>query len=527
LTTDQSADLGSQRGSGAAELGEEPSREDLTAAAVSGGWWRFVSVFGGAAVQFVVMVALARLLTPGEFGTLALVMVIVGVANLLAFLGVGPAIVQRKELRRAHVETAWVLSVLGGFLGCLVVALGAPVLALVAREPSSTMVFVAVSPTLVLSGLRVVSLALLRRRMEFRRLMVIDLASYCLGYAPVAVVAALAGWGVWSLVMGLLAQGALATCGALFFGRHSLRLKVDRAALRDLLGFGSGMTASGLASYAALNGDNFIVGRVLGPFQLGLYSRAYYLMNLPLTYFAQILSQVLLPAFSRAQDDRSRFARGYIVGIYLVFLVSAPTMMLIVVSAPFLVMALFGAKWMGVVPPLQVLALFGALRATYHLGGPVAQAGGRPWSEFVRQAVYAAMVLGGSVVGAHWGTVGVAWAVGSAILVMYVSMARLAHSVAGFAWADFVAAHRAGLACGAVVLLSGLLLRRSLAGTGWPAWAILMVLVCACLGLALLLGAMLPRGWRPDGADRVVVAATRRLPQSVRARVQRIARLDT
>ena len=117
---------------------------------------------------------------------------------------------RRKTLTQDYVATAWTLSVSGGVLGCVVIALLAPLLAKVVGDASTSVVFVVVSPILVLTGLRTCSMSLLRREMRFRELMVVDLLSYGLGYCLVAVSAALLGWGVWALVAGELFQGVLA-----------------------------------------------------------------------------------------------------------------------------------------------------------------------------------------------------------------------------------------------------------------------------------------------------------------------------
>lgn len=499
--------------------------EDLTAATVSGGAWRAASVFGGAAMQFVVSIVLARLLTPSDFGTVSLVGIVVGVANVLAFLGAGPALVQRRELTSDHVATAWTLSVIGGLAACVVIAAAAPLLALAVGDSATTVVFMAVSPVLFLTGLRTCSMGLMRRKMRFRALMTVDLTSYALGYALVAVPTALLGWGVWSLVAGQLCQGVVACVVAYVVQPHPLRFRLESGATREMLHFGGGVTASSLANYVAVNSDNFMVGRILGTGALGLYARAYTLMNLPLTYVAQVLSQVLLPAYSRVQDDRARMTRGYLASVYLVFGIAAPAMMFVLVGAPYLIRTLYGAQWEGAIGALQVLALFGALRATYHLGGSAVQASGKPWSEFRRQVMYACLVLIGAAVGSRWGIVGVAWGIGLAIVVMYAAIARLTHALLRFSWRSFAAAHATGVTSGLGVLGFGLALRWALQGTAWPDVVILLSLGIASVGLAFVVVSLLPRSWRAEGAERVVSVALDKLPRRLGAPLRRGLRL--
>jgi O-antigen/teichoic acid export membrane protein len=498
---------------------------NLTAASVSGGAWQGASVFGGAAMQFGVSIVLARLLTPADFGTVALVAIFVGIANILTFLGVGPALVQRKTLNPDYVATAWTVSVIGGVVGSVVIALCAPLLASAVGDASISIVFVAISPILLLTNLRTCSMGLLRRQMKFRALTAVDLLSYGLGYCVVAVTLALLGWGVWALVTAQLCQGALACVTAFALQRHALRFHISRSATREILDFGGGMTASGLANYVAVNGDNFVVGRTLGTSSLGLYTRAYSLMNLPMSYLSTIQSAVLLPAYSKVQEDRERITRGYLSSVYLVFTIAAPLTMFVLVAAPYLIRTLFGSQWEESIMPLRVFAFLGAFRATYYLGPIVVQALGKPWSVFARQVLYAGIVLGGAVIGSRWGIVGVAWGTSLGIIVMYVVMARLCHGLLGFSWRSLVRAHRTGLVCGLLVLAGGAGTSRVLRAYEWPNFVMLVCLAIVCVGIACLAVSLLPKTWRVDGAERAMSAAMGMLPLGLSAPLMKVFRI--
>jgi O-antigen/teichoic acid export membrane protein len=248
-------------------------------------------------------------------------------------------------------------------------------------------------------------------------------------------------------------------------------------------------------------------------------------MMLPLSYVTQVLSQVLLPAYSRVQDDRSRMTRGYLASVYLVFVVAVPTMMFVLVAAPYLIRVLFGPRWEGVILPLQVFAIFGAFRATYNLGGAIAQASGRPWSEFLRQLLYASLVVGGAAIGSRWGIVGVAWGTGFAIVFMYVAMARLSHRLLRFPWSSFAGAHGTGVACGLLVLAVGVVVRQALRASHWPDLGVLVCLVVVCVGTAVAAVSLLPRSWRPDGAERVVSVAFGMMPRRLGTALRKIFRV--
>jgi O-antigen/teichoic acid export membrane protein len=187
-----------------------------------------------------------------------------------------------------------------------------------------------------------------------------------------------------------------------------------------------------------LNGDNVVVGRWLGAAGLGFYERAYFLMNLPYTCVANVLSGVMFPALSRAQGDPPALRRAYLLVTQLTAMVAAPAMATLAVAAPHLVPALYGPQWTSAVLPLQILCGVGYLRALYHLGGIVAQSAGRVYGELWRQIVYAALVLSGSLLGMSFGLAGVALGVAVAIVYMFFASGQLAIDVTESNWREYL-----------------------------------------------------------------------------------------
>jgi len=240
--------------------------------------------------------------------------------------------------------------------------------------------------------------------------------------------------------------------------------------VRDVLQFGVGAGMSTWVNYLALNADNFIVGRALGAASLGLYARAYNLMNLPYTYVASVMSGVLFPAFAQLQDDMPRLRRGYLLVTQVTALVAASSMGTLAIAAPHLVRTLYGGRWMGVVAPLQILCAAGYFRALYNVGGVVAYSAGRVYGELRRQLLYAALVIVGSIAGARYGLTGVAIGVDIAIVAMFIATGQLALRVTGTRWRDYVQAQidavAIAFAASALALAARVLLERSGASSG-------------------------------------------------------------
>jgi O-antigen/teichoic acid export membrane protein len=447
----------------------------LTDRAARAATWRFAYAFTEALARFGIGVLLARLLTPADFGIVGLALVVIGFARPFGDFGLASAIVQRRPLTDRHVRVAFTLSTLVGVSLAALLAIGAPAAAALMRDPRLTAVLRVLSLIFATTGISVVAGGLLRRRLEFRPLVLSDLVSYIAGYGLLAPALALRGAGVWSLVAAALVQTLLSASAIVVIGRHSMRPLLARAEARELLHYGVGSGAASWVSYLALNADNFIVGRTLGAASLGLYARAYTLMNLPFTYTASVLSGVLFPAFAQIQNDLVRLRRAFLAMTELTALVAGGSMGTLAVAAPHIVPALFGPRWVDVVPPLQILCGAGYFRALYHVGGVVAHSAGLVYGDLRRQAFYAALVIAGSYAGATYGLPGVALGVSVAIVAMFVATGQLALRITQVSWREYmriqvapvvIAIVTGACAFGARALLAGMQVRDGIVATG-------------------------------------------------------------
>jgi PST family polysaccharide transporter len=319
---------------------------------------------------------------------------------------------------------------------------------------------------------------MLRRRLDYRLPFFIAIVSYVGGYATVAIGLAVAGFGVWSLVYASLTQSVLSLVAHLVLAPHPLRPSFDRAALAPLLHFGVGTSMSEWMNYIARNGDNFVVGRMLGVESLGLYARAYSLMSLPFTYTTSVMSAVLFPSLSRLQDDQPRLQRAHLLMSRLTAAMSAPMMGTMAVAAAPLILTLYGPRWAGVIAPFQVLCAFGYFRALYHVAGVVAQSAGRVYAELRNQMFYALMVVAGAAIGAVWGVAGVAFGCGLAILFMYVASGHLAARATATTWPMYLRFQLTPVVFGASTAAIALLLRSALERSAVSDPVVALLLVC-------------------------------------------------
>jgi PST family polysaccharide transporter len=240
--------------------------------------------------------------------------------------------------------------------------------------------------------------------------------------------------------------------------------------MRELLFFGGGFTLARFLNYSANQGDYFVVGRMMGPEALGLYSRAYQLMMLPAKYFGQVLSVVLFPVMSKIQDEKRQLTKTYLSGIAMVALVSAPLGALMVATASEIVEVVLGPKWSDAVIPFQILALGVVARGSYKIDDALARALGVMYQRSVRDAIYAAAVVIGSVIGLRWGLPGVAVGVLVAVVINYVLALRMSVSLLDCPWPQVFKALSPAIYPTVVVAVVATLVRSIFHANGSPGW---------------------------------------------------------
>ncbi|HKY31056.1 MAG TPA: lipopolysaccharide biosynthesis protein [Candidatus Polarisedimenticolia bacterium] len=459
----------------------------LSHSTLSGLFWTFLGTGTQGVLQLGVLIVLARLLTPADFGLVSAAMVVIGFSQIFSQLGVGPAIVQHPGLQPRHLRAGFTLSLLFGAAMTGLVGLGSGLVADFFRIPGLAPVTRLLSVVFVLQGAGVVAESLLLKELRFRRLASVEVAAFGLGFGVVGIGMALAGFGVWSLAGAHLCQSLVKTSGLLLLQPHPMAPSLERAACRDLLWFGGGFTAARIGNYFGVQGDQMVVGRFLGAEALGIYGRAYQLMASPAMFLGQILDRVLFPAMAKVQDRTEDLLAAYRRGVALIALVMLPASAALVVLAPEVVRVLLGPGWEAAVTPFRILALGMLFRTSYKMSDSLARATGAVYRRAWRQWIYAGLVIGGAAAGSAWGVEGVTLCVLAAIGGNFLIMAQLSLSLARMTWREFAAAHAPALL--AAALMGGLAWGSAgaLRGADLPAAAVLAgTLAALCLFAALL-----------------------------------------
>lgn len=328
------------------------------------------------AFQFGLSMVLMRLLGPEAFGLIAMVLVFSGFAGIFQELGFSSAIVQHQNLREEHRSTIFWLTVAMGALLTGILALAAPFIGAFYKEPLLRPMADWLAFSFLLSAPGMVPRALLQKNLRFAILAKTDIATTIVAGVVAGIMAA-KGCGVWSLVAQQLIVAGLASASLFVFVDWRPRLLWSWGAFRELLGFGAGLTGFNVVNYWARSADKLLIGKFMDATALGLYSRAYNLMLLPLTQVISVIAPVMFPALSSIQGDKARVRNAYLRVMRLLTFIIFPMMLgLAVVAKPF-VLAIFGAKWSGIIPLVQILSIVGLMQALLNPTGWIYLSQGR------------------------------------------------------------------------------------------------------------------------------------------------------
>ncbi len=365
-------------------------------------WVKLVCQMGSTMVM-------SRLLTPREFGLVAMVTAVTGVLQVFKEGGLSTATVQRHEVTDAQVSTLfWVNAGLGLALAAICGVLSWP-MALFYHEPKLTAVTLALAFPFLLGALGVQHDALLKRQMRFRALAIVEIVAMISG-SVVGIGMAWSGWSYWSLVgqqltLSLVSLLGLYTALPWRPGRPQRGAKVS-----SMLRFGGYLTGSELMNYLFRNMDNVLIGWRWGAGPLGFYAKAYSLLMLAITQVNAPIARVAVAALCRVQTEPERMRRYFLSGYALVAAINLPIMAALVVFAEETVTFVLGGQWSASVPLFRVLmpaAVSGALLNPF---GWLFMATGRPDRQLRLGLVWSSLLIVAFFIGLGSGPAGVALA---------------------------------------------------------------------------------------------------------------------
>jgi O-antigen/teichoic acid export membrane protein len=381
--------------------------KDLGSKSARGG----VVTLGAQGARFILQIGstviLARLLTPEDFGLVGMVAVLINFVVFFRDLGLTQATVQRSEITRQQISNLFWINTSMSVLVAGVFALASPLVAEFYERRELVAITLILAAGVLIEGLGLQHRALMMRTMEFSKLAVADIGSQILAVV-FAVYLGAAGFGYWALI-GLTVSGAVFRTLFFFLNTRWLPSLPKRlSGTKPFIKYGSNLFGFNIVNFFTRNADNLLIGKFIGAEALGLYSNAYRLLLIPVQQVSGPLGKVYLPTLSRLVDQPKRFAEQYYNLMLILTMLSIPAVMLVLISAQYVIPALLGEGW-EMVPKILLALGPAALAGSINSAGSLVLSATGNTPRLLRIGIFNSVAtVSGFLIGINYGVIGIA-----------------------------------------------------------------------------------------------------------------------
>jgi len=457
----------------------------LTQKTARGILWNGSSMFLMTMVNFVITAVLAHILFPAAFGLMGMVMIVINFALIWTDLGVADAVIQKQDLSSEQLSTFFYLNVGMGFcLSAICYFSSGFIASFFSRDELVSLLKVA-SLSFVITSFGQLFRTMLQKQLEFRKLFKIDLLSTVV-YGVSSLLFAWKGFGVWSMVYGLLLKQLIVSVFSWLGAHQSVPVKFyfQFESIKGMFAFGMFVFGERIINYFNRNLDYIIIGRFLGADALGFYSLAYNLMFLPVSRISHAITTVTFPAFSKRQSDNVKLRENYLKVIRYIAFVTFPVMAGLLAVAPTFMLVVYGPKWGPSVLVLQILCFTGAIQSIVTTVGSLQYAKGRSDIGFKWSCFSVCVNAIAFTVGVRWGIAGVATLYAIASIILEPLIQGITNRLIDLKWKPFLAELRKPF-IGSLLMVAGMFTLEAFFFTGHEMTATIRLISSVMIGVIL------------------------------------------
>ena len=411
--------------------------ETLSQRVVRGGFWVFSFRIVQKLFNLARLVILARILAPHDFGLMGIALLTMATLETFSQTGFQAALIQKKEDIKSYLDSAWTVLILRGFVLFVIFYSVAPYAAMFFNAPEAKPVIQVIGFSFFLGAFTNIGVIYFQKELEFNKEFIYQFAGTLADFI-VAVSAVLILRNVWALVFGLLAGNAARCVVSYIVHPYRPQLSSDLGKAKELFGFGKWILGSSILIFLLTQGDDIIVGKLLGATALGFYQMAYQISNAPATEITHVISQVAFPAYSKLQDNLPGLRDAYLKTLQFTAFISIPLAVGIFALAPKFTTIFLTDKWMPMVPAMQMLCIFGVTRSIGATMGPILHSVGRPKIQTKLssiQLITMAMIIYPLTI--QWGILGTSLAVVIPNILILVLITKETRNIIQFTHRDF------------------------------------------------------------------------------------------
>lgn len=455
--------------------------------AIHGIAWTGLAKASMQGMLFLLMIVLARLLSPEDFGIVGMAAIITVAVSMVNDRGLGTAIVQKSAISRGHLD-----SVFWGGIGFSIILYLASLaaswpLALFFKNPMVQPVVAIQALGFIIGSLGIVQKSLLNKTLEFKKLAILEVVSVLVS-GIISITMALSGFGVWSLVLSTLIRDGVGVLLVWIYCDWRPRLHYSGQEFRELFRFSAQVLGVDVASYAVMNVDVLIIGRLLGSEALGYYSLALNLVKMPVTRLSAIVSKVAFPAFAAIQEELDRLHHGYLKATTLLSIITFPILLGMALFAREFILVFMGEKWLPMALPLIIMIPIGLTKAVGTIRWPVLLALGRPEVELKWNLAYLAPLVAALYFGARYGLAGASAGVSLLLVLTFPFIQGVSDRLIRMPALNFYKSVRPAALAGVVMCVATLAIKAGLASLFTsPLLLLLLGLFCSAAIYLLVL----------------------------------------
>lgn len=359
-------------------------------------------------LNFLVGIILARLLTPSDFGLVALVLIVVGFSQLLTDFGLSSAIIQKKEISQTQVFSCFVLSCLIGLVLSFAMAASSTAVANFYEDTRLVVITLALAPIFLINAMTSIPKAMLARNLQNKQISIVEMFATLFGSA-IALIMASNGYGFWSLVIQQLAYA----CSKCLLMLYQSRLRVSSLCFKSvkaLFGFSINVFFTQFIQQVSLQSDKVILGKYLSPLEVGFYSRAYHLTSFPIKNIATVIASVMFPSLSKIQNDVIKVREVYFKAIGVIGTITFPLMIGLASLASPLVNFLLGEQWLPMTTYFKFFSLVGMIVCIATITGSFYLSQGKAGLQLKINLISQPIQILALFIGIQFGVDGLLWA---------------------------------------------------------------------------------------------------------------------
>jgi O-antigen/teichoic acid export membrane protein len=351
--------------------------KNLSDKVAKGAFWIFLLRIFTRSFSLLKSLILARLLSPKDFGLFGIALLTFSILENLSNTGFNNALIQKKGGIKNYLDSAWTVQILRETVIANVIFWFSPYISIFFNEPGATNILRALALGILIKGFVNIGVINFQKDLEFNKNFIYELSAV---FTDVifSISMALILKNVWALVIGYILGNVVRVVVSFIISETTPKISFDIQKVSELFSFGKWILASNVLVYILTQGDDILVGKLLGATSLGVYQMAYKLSNLPATEWSHLVAKLTYPAYSKLQNNVKKMKKVYMYSLKMTAFLSFPVSGAIFIFADPFTKLILGEKWLSIIPIMKILSVYGLLRSIGATTGVIFMALGKP-----------------------------------------------------------------------------------------------------------------------------------------------------